>query len=280
MAGATHRLTHVIAFEAYENDEWVTKIVATQKPVKQEALLARLKQFGTDKNQDGMSIAWPQPFMLVVLEPDDKPWRIGLTADGTPGGGTGNEVTGTALVEDGRARGTVKLKEPGTFFKKVYTAEISFDVSVLTRDATPAKRLADAPKLANAGKLTIGGRTYPLNNVTAYATKRSDDPMTTIVLSSKPLNMAKLNAALAKDAADDYFEFTPQVKLQIDADDNLSSVYLFADGFNVSGNSDVEGDVVIEDGRARGTARSTKAGDFAGRKYEFEASFDLNVLKP
>ena len=70
---------------------------------------------------------------------------------------TANHANGNpALVEDGRARGTVKLNKPGSFFDKVYTAEISFDVPVLTRDSTPAKRLIDAPRFANAGKLTIG----------------------------------------------------------------------------------------------------------------------------
>src|SRR5205085_2615830 len=103
-----------------------------------------------------------------------------------------------ALVEDARARGTVKLKEPGSFFKNVYTAEISFDVPVLTRDSTPAKRLVDAPRLANSGKLTFGNMTYNLPSVVAYEMKQSDKPMTTVVLSERPLNLAKLKAAMGK----------------------------------------------------------------------------------
>ena len=45
---------------------------------------------------------------------------------GRRGAGSGSALSGSVLVEDGRARGTVKLKEPGSFFDKVYTAEISF----------------------------------------------------------------------------------------------------------------------------------------------------------
>lgn len=278
MDGKTYELPNVIAYEVFENNEWSTKIVATQKPVKQQSLLANLQKTGTDKDADDRSLTWPQPNLLVVLDADDQPWRISLQADNTPGGGTGKALSGTALVEDGRARGTVKLREPGAFFDKVYTAEISFDLPVLTRDATPAKRLVDAPKLPNSGTLTIGNKTYKLPNVVAYETKQFDKPMTTIVLSERPLNLTKLKAALGKKSADDYFEFIPQVKFEIDAEDNVSSMHLWADNASLGGNSDLAGDVVIEGGRVRGTARTTKPGEFFDKKYSVETSFDVELL--
>jgi len=108
--------------------------------------------------------------------------------------------------------------------------------------------------------------------------KRFDDPMTTVVLSTRPLNMAKLNAALGRKAADDYFEFIPQVRLLIDADDKVSSMSIWADNTSISGNSNLEGEIVIEDGRARGTARMTEPGEFADSKYNFEVSFDVAVV--
>ena len=251
MGGTTFKLPIVIAYEIFENDQWSTKIVATQKAINQETLLAKLRTTGTDKDEDESPPTLPQPYLLIVLDEDDRPWRLNLQADGTPGGGSGDELTGTALLEDGRVRGTVRLKEPGSFFDKVYTAEISFDVPVLTRESTPAKRLTDAPRLANSGKLLIGNKTYKLENVVGYEMKRFDEPATTVVLSEKPLNMAKLKAALGKKAADDYFEFTPQVQLIIDAEDNLSSVSIWADNVSISGNGSLDGDIVIEDGRAR-----------------------------
>jgi hypothetical protein len=170
------------------------------------------------------------------------------------------------------------LKKPGSFFDKVYTAEISFDVPVLTRDSTPAKRLVDAPRLANSGTLTLGNKTYRLPSVVAYEMKQFDKPMTTVVLSEKPLNLAKVKAALGKKSADDYFEFVPQVKLVIDADDHISSMQLWADNSSISGSGDLAGDIAIEDGRARGTAKMTRPGEFFDRKYNFEASFDVEVL--
>ena len=274
MDGKTHKLPQLIAYEVFEHDHWSTKIVATQKAIKQETLLARLKQTGTDTDENDTPPSFPQPHLLIVLDEDDQPWRLSLLADGTPGGGTGSELKGTALVEEGRARGTVALKEPDSFFDKVYTAEISFDLPVLTRASTAAKRLVNAPKLANTGKLLIDNKTYKLANVVSYVTERLDEPVTTVVLSEKPLNMAKLNAALGKKAADDYFEFTPQVKLTIDADDNVTSVSLWADNVSISGNSSLDGDVVIEDGRARGVAKLSEPGEF----YNFELSFDVDVL--
>lgn len=278
MDGKTFKLTNIIAFEAFEDDQWLTKIVATQSPIKQESLLAKLKKSGTDKDENNSTQSWPQPHLQVVLDENDKPWRLNLLAGGTPGGGSGDSLTGTALVEDGRARGTVRLKEPGSFFDKVYTAEISFDVSVLTRDSTPAKRLANAPKLENSGKLTIGNKIYALANAVAFEMKRFDEPMTTVVLSEKPLDMTKLKAALGKKAADSYFEFIPQVQLLVDADDKLNSISIWADNVSISGNSDLSGDIVIEDDRARGTARMTEPGEFMDSKYSFELSFDVAIL--
>nr|WP_095740453.1 hypothetical protein [Rhodopirellula sp. SM50] len=277
MDSTTYELPHVIAYEVFQYDEWKTKIVATPKAVKQDTLLARLRKTGNDEDDQG-GPSWPQPHLIVVLNEDDQPRQLSLQAGGTPGHGSGDELVGTALVEDDRARGTVALREPGDFFDKVYTAEISFDVPVLTRDSTPVKRLADAPKLANSGKLVMGNRTYNLSNVVAYPMKFFDDPMTAIVFSEKPLNMTKLTAALGRPAADDYFEFTPQVKLLVDADDNVSSVSIWADNNSVGSNNDLDDAIVIEDGRARGTAKMTKPGEFLDTKYSFDVSVDVSVL--
>ncbi len=278
MDGKKYQLTSIIAYEIYEDGQWWTRILATEKPIKQESLLANLKSTGTDKKADESYASWPPPYLQVTLDEDDKPWRLSLQADSTPGQGTGNEVTGTALVENGRARGTAQLKEPGDFFDKVYDGQISFDVPLLTRQASPSKRLADAPKLNNSGSLTIGEKTYKLPNVVAYEMKQSDEPMTTIVFSERALNLAKVKAALDKKGADEYFEFIAQVKLVVDAADKIDSIQIWADNTSISGNEKIIGDVVIEDGRARGTANLAEPGEFFDKKYTFELSFDTDVL--
>lgn len=278
MDGETYQLMSIIAYEVYEDGQWWTKVLATQKPIKQDSLLEKLKSTGTDNKADGSSTSWPSPYLQITLDEDDQPWRLDLQADNTPGNGSGSEVIGSALVENGRARGTVQLKEPGSFFDKVYTGEISFDVPLLTRHSTPAKRLVDAPKLDNSGSLTIGDRTYKLPNVVAYEMKQFDERMKTIVLSEKPLSLSKLKAALGKKSADDYFEFIPQVKLLVNSEDIIHSMSIWADNTSISGNEKVVGDVVIEDGRARGTAKLAEPGDFFDKQYTFEVSFDTEVL--
>jgi hypothetical protein len=149
---------------------------------------------------------------------------------------------------------------------------------VLTRDSTPAKRLVNAARLANAGTLTIGNRTYKLTSAVAYPTKQFDDPVTAIVLSQRPLNVAKIKAALGKKSIEDYFEFVPQVKLVVDAEDNVRSQFLWADSTSLSGNDSLAGGVVIEDGRARGSVKLAQPGEFFEKKYTFALSFDVDVL--
>lgn len=268
------KLTSVIAYEILSNGQWRTKVVATEKPIKQEALLAMLKKTGTDERFD-----LPQPYLQIELDDEDRPASLGLSAAGTPGGATSGKLKGEALVEDGRARGTVQLKEPGKFFDKVYTAEISFDVPVLTRDATPAKRLTDAPKLANSGTLSLNNTTYKLAHVVAYEVKVFDEKRTALFFSEKPINLEKLKASLKKDGTDDgLFEFQPQVRLQIDSSDAVKQMHLWADNTSISSNADITGDLVVEDGRARGTAKLTKPGEFFGKPYTFEVTFDVEVL--
>lgn len=273
-----YKLPSVIAYEVFEDGRWATKIVATERPIKQETLLSKLKKTGTDKDKNESPPAWPTPYLQLELDEEDRPTRLNLLADKTPGGASGSELTGTALVEDGRVRGTVKLKEPGAFFDKVYTAEISFDVPLLTRDSTPAKRLVNATKLANAGTLTIGNQTYQLSSAIAYQSKQFDEPVTAIVVSEKPLNVAKIKAALGKKSIEDYFEFVPQVKLVIDAEDRVKSLSIWAGSTSISGNDTLVEDIVIEDGRARGSAKLAKPGEFFDKKYTFALSFDLEVM--
>jgi hypothetical protein len=278
--GKASKLTSVIAYEVYSRGHWSTKILATEKPINQAALLAKIKKAGKDDyGQPAEGLSLSPPYVQVGLDEDDRPESMSLRAEDTPGGASGSDLEGTALVEDGRARGTVKMKKPGDFFDKVYTAEISFDVPVLTRDSTPAKRLTDAPKLANSGTLTLGNKTYKMSNVVAYEMKQFDEPVTAVVLSEKPLNMTKLKAALGKKSIDDYFEFVPQIKLVVDSSDKVSGMSIWVDNTSISGTADLDGDVVIEDGRARGIGKMKKPGEFFEKKYSFEVSFDVEVLR-
>ena len=150
---------------------------------------------------------------------------------------------------------------------------------VLTRDSQPEKRLTDAKKLETAGNLVVNNKTMKLANFVAYQTKSSDEIQTVIFFSEKPINTAKLKAALAKDGSDsDYFDFSSQVKVTIDKNDKISFLNLYADGASISQNTGLVGDVIVEDGRARGTVKLDKEIDFAGKKINFDLTFDLDVI--
>jgi hypothetical protein len=113
----------------------------------------------------------------------------------------------------------------------------------------------------------------------AYQVKWNDEVRTTILFSEKPINLAKLKASLAKDGTDDgFFDFASQVKVTIDKDDRPSFLNLYADGASINQNTGLVGDVIVEDGRARGTVKLDKAVDFAGKTINFDLTFDVDVL--
>jgi len=275
--GQVIELAHIIAYECVAQGEWRTKIVASDSPISERPLLERLKATGSD---EGWTLK--APYFKLELDEKDRPSRVSLFADKLAGGASGSDLEGQAIVEAGRARGTLKQK-PKTFFKKEYSSEITFDVPVLTRDSTPTKRLANAPVLANAGKITINGRVYPLAHVTIYETRRFDDIVTAVLITERPINLAKLKASLAKpEQNDDAFnEFQPQVKLVIDAQEQVSGVSLYCDGLSLSGSGweNFRTSVMVEDGRARGMANTTAPQDAFGKKLDIEVSFDGAVLR-
>ena len=267
------KLTSIIAYEVIAHGEWRTKIVATEKAIKPDPLLAKLKQTGSDEGFN-----WPNPRIEIEID-DEGRTTLRLAGEGAVGSASDSKLKSEVLVEDGRARGTAQMKEPGEFFDKVYTGTISFDVPVLTRESTPAKRLTDAPKLPLSGKLTMDGKTYKLANLVAYEVKVFDEKRVALFFSEKPINLDKLKAALKKDGTDSgIFEIQPQVRLQIDASDTVSKLDLWVDGVSVSSNADLAGDVIVEDGRARGTAKLTKPGEFFGKEYTFDVTFDVEVM--
>ena len=148
-----------------------------------------------------------------------------------------------------------------------------------TSKEKPKKGIANLEKLPNSGTLTMGEMKFKLTHVVAYRSKLGDEVLTTVLITEKPINMEKLKASLKKDGTDDgLFEFQAQVRLQIDDADKVQSVSLWADNVSVSGNSDVEGQVLVEDGRVRGTARLAKPGEFFKKMYTFDVSFDAALL--
>lgn len=274
--GKRVELPQIIAYESVSQGQWRTKIVATESAINQHSLLELLKTTASD---DGWDPA--PPYLKLELDDQDRAAGISLHALKLAGGASRDDLEGEAIVEEGRARGTVKLR-PQSFFDEKYSAEITFDVSLLTRDSSPAKRLVKAPRLTNAGKLTIAGKTNSLAHVTVYETQQFDNTVTVVLLTERAINLPKLKASLSKPARNDdgFVEFQPQIKLVIDARERLQNLSIWCDGLSISssGADNIKALVQIEDGRARGTAKTTESGETFGKKYDFEISFDASVL--
>ena len=274
MGDKSYELNQVIAYEQIVDGEWRTKIVASAKPVKQEKLLALLKKDGNDEEME-----FPEPNVSVEIGADGAIAGISYQLDGVSGGGNSGTI-GEVLVEDNRARGTLELEEEGEFFERTYTWKISFDTNVLTKESKPAKVTQNLPKLKNGGELTFGDGQWKLAHVVAYEVKQFDEIVTKVLVSEKPINMAKLKASLAEDGTDSgIFELQPNIDLVIDDNDSLERVSIWVDGASVSSNADLEGDVTISDGRVRGTARLSEPGTVSDKTYNFNVSFDLEVMQ-
>ena len=274
MGEKTYELNHVIAYEVISAGEWRTKIVVSARPVKQEKLLALLKKTGNDEDME-----LPEPSVRVEIGADGEVAGISYQLDGVSGSNNAGTI-GEVLVEDHRARGALELEEEGEFFERTYTWKISFDTPVLTKDSKPAKVAQNLPKLENGGKLTFGDGEWKLAHVVAYEVKQFDEIVTKVLVSEKPINMAKLKASLAKDGTDDgIIELQPNVDLIIDDNDSLQRVSIWVDGASVSSNADLEGDITIADGRVRGTAKLSEPGTVSDKTYNFNVSFDLEVMK-
>lgn len=274
--GKAIELSQIIAYDCVSQGQWRTKIVATESAVKQQPLLELLKTTGSDEGWD-----LSPPHLKLELDDQDRMAAVSLSAVKLASGATRDDLEGQAIVEEGRARGTVKLKVK-KFFEKEYSAEMTFDVPLLTRDSTPAKRLVNVPKLQNGGKLTIGGKTYSLSHVTVYETQQFDKTVTAVLITERPINLPKLKSSLSKPARndDDFNEFQPQIKLIFDAREHLQGMSIWCDNLSISssGADNIKTLVQIEDGRARGSTKTTESGEAFGKKYDFDITFDSSVL--
>ena len=279
--GKKIELHEIIAYEVISNGRWQTNVVATSTPLKQESLL-KLLQSNVPEEKWGQIGKLPIPHLKLVLDEKDSPQSMQLIAEKVPGTGSTDDLVGSSLVEEGRARGNCVLK-PKTFFEHSYSAEITFDTSLLTQTSTPRKLLANAPKLENSGKLTLGGKTYTLANVIVYESKQSENTVTHVLLTEKAIDITKLQAALSKpEKLDEGFaNFQTQIKLTINQNDELQSMFMWCDGasINWSGNENVKSLIQIEDGRVRGTAQTIVAEEVFGKKCDFKASFDASIIR-
>ena len=294
--GETIALPHVLAYETVSAGQWVTRIVATDKPISQESWIARLRLPGENRDFDLPTTPW----LRLELDDKDRPDAINLAVGQFQTDAGDRNFKGDAIVEDGRARGSIQTKDPVEFGGRTITAEITFDVPLLTRDSQPTRQLPDAPKLEpsepdkpkkgiaklpkleSSGALLVNGKPVKLGNVVAYELMVSGKKTTAINFTDKPINLTKLMALLARDGSDmGLFDFDSQAKLEFDQKGELSVILVAHDNdsFPIIGGSNVVSDVIIEDSRARGTVKLGEPKKFSGKSYSLDLTFDVEVLK-
>ena len=280
MDGLAINLKEIAAYEVISYGQWKTHVIATAVPIKQEVLLDLLKS-NTQEQDWGQKWKLPAPFVKLVLDETDKPDSMQLIANNVPGSESGRQLQGEALVESGRARGTVTMPK-GSFFKHNFSVDFTFDVSLLSKDAAPQSRMANAPKLENKGTIVMAGKNTPLPNVVAYQQTQGSEKVTCVLLTEKAIDSSKIKASLEKSGEIDLsvIGFQPQIEFKINANDEVQSVSFYCDGasLSLSGTDKLDSTIQTEGARVRGTTKLKTPQDFFGKKIEFQASFDTKLI--
>ena len=280
MDGVAIELKEITAYEVISYGKWNTHVIATAVPLKQEALLALLKSNTPEQDWD-QKWKLPSPFVKLVLDEADKPDSMQLVANNVPGSESDRQLQGEAIVENGRARGTVAMPK-GSFFKHNFSVDFTFDVNLLSKDAAPQSLIANSPKLENKGTIVMAGRKVALPNVVAYQREQGSEKVTCVLLTEKALDTSKIKASLVKSGEVEMsvVGFQPQIEFTINAADEIQSVNFYCDGasLSMSGMDKLDSTIQTEADRVRGTTKLRVAEDFFGKKIEFQASFDTKLL--
>jgi hypothetical protein len=155
---------------------------------------------------------------------------------------------------------------------------------VLVGTASPQEKKSELKSEAT-GTLTLGGKTYKLANALAYENTVSNRKSTVVILSEKPLDLAKLKQSFKKNGNDeDFFPFDAHVKLTFREADKgaLSQLAIYADGDNVIriGDENVKAMATFKDGTAKGSAGTKKPDKVRNMPFEFDLTFDVKMTKP
>jgi hypothetical protein len=139
-------------------------------------------------------------------------------------------------------------------------------------------------KVAGAS-IVADGKTYQLGYGVAYqAIEDGGDLKTEVLLSTKPINVAKI-VALLNNGQDggDALSFDPQLKLRYDAAGKLSYLFMYASGLSVNlggqGEDKIQASLTVDGDRARGQAKLVEPGKLFDQQYTFTAPFDVRLIR-
>ncbi len=292
--GKTYKLEHVMAYESKNGDEERITILASDLKIPVDEVSKNLRE----KDRSDLSLFIQQSNIRFDFSRTGKPIACRGMGDNYQFGGFG-KLTGELKLDAGRARGQVTFtttKDDERILEFKSNCELTFDVvvgadPVQKAAAAPAgpdkpktgttKLPADAKKLETSGTLQVNDKPVKLGNVVAYELMISGKKATAINFTDKPIPLPKLKAQLAKDGSDmGLFDFDSQAKLEFNQEGKLNVIFVAHDNnsFPIFGSNAIS-DVVIEDGRARGTVKLGEPKKFAGKSYSVDLTFDVEVLK-
>ncbi len=147
-----------------------------------------------------------------------------------------------------------------------------------------AANIPAAQQKVTGATIVADGKTYQLAYGVAYQAVEDDgDLKTEVLLSTKPINVAKI-VALLNNGQDggDALSFDPQLKLRYDAEGKLSYLFMYASGLSVNlggqGEDKIQASLSIDGDRARGSAKLVEPGKLFDNEYTFTAPFDVKLI--
>ena len=155
---------------------------------------------------------------------------------------------------------------------------MGFGNGLLAQD-TPKAPAAAAVK-GGQGTFKIGGAAYKLSHAVAYEAKVFDEIRINVLLSSEPIAIDKLKAALkeGKGTDDKFNTFQPQVKVTFNKEGQASFSNSYANGHSLSvSGGGLKGELTVKDGRVVGKTSLTPDADKKDAA-SFEAQFDLELI--
>jgi len=139
----TYKLDYGVAYEAKSNDDPVTVVLMSVKPIATEKLVALLRA-----GKDAGDAAGFDPHLKLQFDANGKLSYLFLYADGLSvnlGGPDPETVKAEIAVKDGRARGRAVMEKPTDFFKKQYRFDAPFDAKLATGSAGTPGAAPTAP---------------------------------------------------------------------------------------------------------------------------------------
>ena len=128
LAGTTHSLPHITAYQTKQSDRIVTHVLLTEKKVDSAKILAALAK----SNEVELSVVGIQRQIDLTFNENDQLVSVFLYCDGNSINWSGNDkVEADVQSDDNRVRGTTKTTASEEVFGKTLDFQASFDATIL-----------------------------------------------------------------------------------------------------------------------------------------------------